>query len=160
MALALHTLISTAYPEDHLSIVTFSDYARVVSPQDLAVVDWEPVYGTNMEHAFSLAGRLLSKHRDASKQVLLVTDGEPTAHLEGEHVFFQWPPARETIRKTFREARRLAKSGVTMNVFMLEDSPGLVAFIENLTRTVGGRVFEPAGDELGDMVVREYLRRS
>lgn len=159
MALALHTLISTAYPEDHLSIVTFSDYARVVSPQDLAVVDWEPVYGTNMEHAFSLAGRLLAKHRDASKQILLVTDGEPTAHLEGEHVFFQWPPARETIRKTFREAARLAKSGVTMNVFMLEDSPGLVAFIENLTRTVGGRVFEPAGDELGDMVVREYVRR-
>lgn len=159
MALALHTLISTAYPEDHLSIVTFSDYARVVSPQDLAVVDWEPVYGTNMEHAFSLAGRLLSKHRDASKQVLLVTDGEPTAHLEGEQVFFQWPPARETIRKTFREATRLAKSGVTINVFMLEDSPGLVAFIENLTRTVGGRVFEPRGDELGDMVVREYLGR-
>ena len=160
MALALHTLISTAYPEDHLSIVTFSDYARVVKPEDLAVVDWEPVYGTNMEHAFSLAGRLLSKHRDASKQVLLVTDGEPTAHLEGEHVFFQWPPARETILRTFREATRLARSGVTMNVFMLEDSPGLVGFIEKLTKTVGGRVFEPAGDELGDMVVREYLKRS
>lgn len=158
MALALHTLISTAYPEDHLSIVTFSDYARVVSPQDLATVDWEPVYGTNMEHAFSLAGRLLAKHRDASKQVLLVTDGEPTAHLEGEHVFFQWPPARETIRKTFVEAGRLAKSGVTMNVFMLEDSPGLVAFIDRLTKMVGGRVFETAGDELGDMVVREYLK--
>ncbi|MFP5333198.1 MAG: vWA domain-containing protein, partial [Acidimicrobiia bacterium] len=140
MALALHTLISTTYPEDHLEIIGFSDYARPMSPRDLAEVDWEPVYGTNMEHAFNLAGRALAKHRDASKQVLLVTDGEPTAHLEGEYVFFNWPPVRETLEKTYREAMRLARSGVTMNIFMLEQSPGLTGFIERLARLVHGRV--------------------
>jgi uncharacterized protein with von Willebrand factor type A (vWA) domain len=158
MALALHTLIATTYPEDHLSVVGFSDYAREMRPADLAEVDWEPVYGTNMEHAFHLAGRILSKHRDASKQVLLVTDGEPTAHLVGEYVFFQWPPVRETFEHTFKEAIRLARSGVTMNIFMLEDSPGLVAFIDRLARIVNGRVFSVADEELGAMVLGDYVR--
>lgn len=158
MALALHTLISTTYPEDHLEIIGFSDYARSMTPADLAEVDWEPVYGTNMEHAFNLAGRALSRHRDASKQVLLVTDGEPTAHLEGEHVFFNWPPVRETLEKTYREAMRLSRSGVTMNIFMLERSPGLVGFIERLAKIVRGRVFSASGEEIGDLIVSDYVR--
>lgn len=159
MALALHTLITTSYPEDSIDIVGFSDYARRMSPGDLAEVDWEPVYGTNMEHAFSLAGRILAKHRDASKHVLLVTDGEPTAHLEGEYVYFNWPPVRETLEKTYKEAMRLAKSGVTMNIFMLEDTPGLVDFIDRLAKIVEGRVFASGGAELGDLIVSDYVRR-
>lgn len=157
MALALHTLISTTYPEDHLSIVGFSDYARTMSPADLAEVDWEPVYGTNMEHAFNLAGRLLAKQRDATKQVLLVTDGEPTAHLEGEQVFFHWPPVRETLERTYKEAMRLARSGAVMNIFMLEQSPGLQSFVDRLAQIVHGRVFSVSGDALGDMVVSDYV---
>ncbi|MDH4115767.1 MAG: hypothetical protein OEX04_03485 [Acidimicrobiia bacterium] len=159
MALALHTLITTTYPEDSIEIVGFSDYARRMTPADLAEVDWEPVYGTNMEHAFNLAGRILSKHRDAARQVLLVTDGEPTAHLEGEYVYFNWPPVRETLDKTYKEAMRLAKSGVTMNIFMLEDTPGLVGFIDRLAQIVGGRVFTNPGDDLGDLVVADYVTR-
>jgi uncharacterized protein with von Willebrand factor type A (vWA) domain len=159
MALALHTLITTGYPEDSIDIVGFSDYARRMSPGDLAEVDWEPVYGTNMEHAFSLAGRILSKHRDANKHVLLVTDGEPTAHLEGEYVYFNWPPVRETLEKTYKEAMRLAKSGVTMNIFMLEHTPGLVDFIDRLAKIVEGRVFTSHGEELGDLIVSDYVRR-
>jgi uncharacterized protein with von Willebrand factor type A (vWA) domain len=159
MALALHTLISTTYPEDHLSIIGFSDYARTMTPADLAEVDWEPVYGTNMEHAFSMANRILSKHRDATKQVLLVTDGEPTAHLEGEHVFFHWPPVRETLEKTYKEAMRLAKSGVTMNIFMLEESPGLAHFIDRLAKIVNGRVFSGTGEQVGDLIVADYVRK-
>lgn len=159
MALALHTLISTTFPEDTLEIVAFSDYARPMAPADLAVVDWEPVYGTNMEHAFNLAGRILSRHRDSSKQVLLVTDGEPTAHLEGDQVFFQWPPARETIDRTLREALRLARSGVTMNIFMLEQDPGLAGFIDRLAKIAHGRVFSVRSADLGDMIVRDYLTR-
>ena len=159
MALALHTLITTTYPEDSLTIVAFSDYARVMRPEELGHIDWEPVYGTNMEHAFSLAGRILSKHRDATKQVLLVTDGEPTAHLEGEHVFFQWPPAQLTLEKTYKEAMRLSQSGATVNIFMLEQDPGLVAFIDKLAKIVHGRVFSAASAELGDMIVRDYLKR-
>lgn len=159
MALALHALISGSYPEDHFEIVAFSDYARVMSPTDLGQVDWEPVYGTNMEHAFNLAGRILARHRGATKQVLLVTDGEPTAHLEGDQVFFQWPPARETIERTYKEAMRLARSGITMNIFMLESEPGLVAFIDRLARIVNGRVFATNSDSLGDMIVSDYLKR-
>jgi uncharacterized protein with von Willebrand factor type A (vWA) domain len=158
MALALHTLITTTYPEDTIEIVGFSDYARPMTPGDLAEVDWEPVYGTNMEHAFNLAGRILAKHRDASKQVLLVTDGEPTAHLEGEYVYFNWPPVRETLEKTYKEAMRLAKSGVTMNIFMLEETPGLVGFIDRLAKIVGGRVFTSTGEEIGDLIVSDYVR--
>ena len=160
MALALHSLISMQYPEDHLSIVGFSDYARVMQPTDLAAVDWEPVYGTNMEHAFNLAGRILSRHRGASKQVLLVTDGEPTAHLVGEEVFFQWPPVWETLDKTYREAMRLARSGVTMNIFMLEQEPGLLRFVDELAKLVNGRVFNLTSDaQLGEMIVRDYMKR-
>lgn len=159
MALALHALISGTYPEDSLDIVGFSDLARRMSPADLAVLDWEPVYGTNMEHAFNLAGRILADHPDASRQVLLVTDGEPTAHLmEGGMPFFQWPPAWETIEKTMKEAMRLARSGVTLNVFMLEESPGLVRFMDHLAKTVGGRVFSTPSDRVGEMVVSDYVR--
>lgn len=159
MALALHTLVSTTYPEDHLAIVGFSDYARRMTPADLAEIDWEPVYGTNMEHAFNLAGRILAKHGEASKQVLLVTDGEPTAHLEGDQVYFNWPPVKATLDKTFAEAVRLARSGVTMNIFMLENEPGLAHFVDRLARMVHGRVFSTTGDRLGDLVVSDYLRR-
>lgn len=160
MALALHALISGAYPEDSLDIVGFSDLARRMTPADLAVMDWEPVYGTNMEHAFNLAGRILADQPDASRQVLLVTDGEPTAHLmEGGMPFFQWPPAWETIEKTMKEAMRLARSGVTLNVFMLEESPGLVRFMDHLAKTVGGRVFSTPSSEVGEMIVSDYVRR-
>ncbi len=160
MALALHTLISTSFPEDDLHIVGFSDYARVLSPADLAEVDWEPVYGTNMEHAFRLAGRLLAKRRNPSRQVLLVTDGEPTAHLEGEQVFFNWPPVRRTLERTYAEAMRLARSGATVNIFMLEDEPGLTAFVDRLARIVEGRVFVGSGREVGDLIVTDYVRRA
>lgn len=158
MALALHTLISTMYPEDRLSIVGFSDYAREMSPADLAQVDWEPVYGTNMEHAFDLAGRLLARQGGVARQVLLVTDGEPTAHLEGSEVYFQWPPARRTLDKTYKAAMRLARGGATLNVFMLEESPGLTAFVDRLARIVKGRVFAVAEGDVGAVVLADYVR--
>jgi uncharacterized protein with von Willebrand factor type A (vWA) domain len=158
MAFALHSLITSRFPEDRLHIVGFSDYARVIKPKDLTAVTWEPVYGTNYEHAFLLAGRLLAKEPSASKQILLVTDGEPTAHLVGDQVFFNWPPVPETIRRTMREALRLSRSGVTMNIFMLEDEPGLTAFIDRLARQVQGRVFSVADQDLGAHVVRDYVR--
>jgi uncharacterized protein with von Willebrand factor type A (vWA) domain len=159
MALALHSLIASRYPEDHLSIVGFSDYARELQAHELAKAGWEHVYGTNMQHAFNLAGRILAKHPAATKQVLLVTDGEPTAHLVGEQVFFHWPPVRETLEKTYKEAMRLAKAGVTMNIFMLEDSPALFSFVDRLAKVIQGRVFAVSGDDLDELVVRDYLDR-
>jgi len=159
MALALHALIEGRYPHDTLYLIGFSDYARRLQPEDLAASGWERVYGTNMQHAFNMAGRLLQQHPRATKQIIMVTDGEPTAHLEGEEVFFSWPPVPETIQKTLREAMRLAKAGVTLNVFMLEDTPGLQRFMERLARLTNGRVFQSKGEGLGEFVVRDYVAR-
>jgi uncharacterized protein with von Willebrand factor type A (vWA) domain len=162
MALALHALIEGRYPHDSLYLVGFSDYARQMQPEDLAAAGFERVYGTNMQHAFNLAGRLLSQHPRATKQVIMVTDGEPTAHLlENGMAEFNWPPVPETIDKTLTEAMRLARAGVTINVFMLEDSGGLIRFMERLARLTNGRVFQTAGsgDALGEFVIRDYVNR-
>jgi len=160
MALALHALIEGRYPHDKLYLIGFSDFARRMQPEDLAGSGWERVYGTNMQHAFNLAGRLLSQHPRAAKQVIMVTDGEPTAHLQGGQAIFNWPPIPATIQKTLTEAMRLARAGVTINVFMLENTPGLQRFMERLARLTGGRVFQTAGDGLGDFVIRDYVRRA
>jgi uncharacterized protein with von Willebrand factor type A (vWA) domain len=160
MALALHALIDGRYPHDTLYLIGFSDFARKMEPQDLTSAGWERVYGTNMQHAFNLAGRLLARHPRATRQVIMVTDGEPTAHLRPDgDVFFNWPPVPETIQKTLSEAMRLAKGGVTLNVFMLEESPGLARFMEKLARLTSGRVFLMADEALGDFVVRDYVAR-
>jgi uncharacterized protein with von Willebrand factor type A (vWA) domain len=112
-----------------------------------------------MQHAFLLAGRLLAQHPRAARQVIMVTDGEPTAHLEGDHASFAWPPEPETIRRTLAEALRLSRSGVTLNVFMLEDSDGLARFMERLARMTSGRVFLMDDERLGDFVVRDFVSR-
>lgn len=159
MALALHALIEGRYPRDRLYMIGFSDYARPMQPQDLTAAGWERVYGTNMHHAFNLAGRLLSQHPRATRQVIMVTDGEPTAHLEGDEAFFSWPPVPKTIQLTLAEAMRLARAGVTLNVFMLEDSPGLIRFMERLAELTAGRVFLMDDREIGDFIVRDYVAR-
>jgi uncharacterized protein with von Willebrand factor type A (vWA) domain len=159
MALALHALIEGRYPHDRLYLVGFSDYARQMQPSDLTAAGWERVYGTNMHHAFNLAGRLLAQHPRAARQVIMVTDGEPTAHLEGERAFFSWPPVLKTIDLTLAEAIRLARAGVTLNIFMLEESAGLIRFMERLARLTSGRVFLMDDRELGAFVVRDYVAR-
>ena len=159
MALALHALIEGRYPHDTLYLIGFSDYARQLQPEDLTAPGFERVYGTNMQHAFLLAGRLLAQHPRAARQVIMVTDGEPTAHLEGDQAFFAWPPVRETIQLTLAEAVRLSKAGVMLNVFMLEESEGLISFMERLARITSGRVFLMDDERLGDFVVRDYVKR-
>jgi uncharacterized protein with von Willebrand factor type A (vWA) domain len=159
MALALHALIEGRYPHDTLYLIGFSDYARQMEPQDLTASGWERVYGTNMHHAFNLAGRLLAQHPRAARQVIMVTDGEPTAHLDGDEVFFSWPPVPETIRLTLAEAMKLSRLGVTLNVFMLEDAPGLASFMERLARLTAGRVFLMSAESAGDFVLRDYVSR-
>ncbi len=158
MALALYALIQGKYPQDSLYLVGFSDYARRMQPADLGATGFERVYGTNMQHAFLLARRLLADDPRPTKQVIMVTDGEPTAHLDGDVAYFNWPPMRETITKTLREAVRLARSGISINVFLLEDDPGLVAFADRLARLANGQVFQVGGDELGRFIVRDYVR--
>jgi uncharacterized protein with von Willebrand factor type A (vWA) domain len=157
VALALHSLISSKFPEDRFYVVGFSDYARRLQPRDLLQTGWERVYGTNMQHAFMLARRLLGAHPGAEQQVIMVTDGEPTAHLEGDQPWFAWPPDPKTLRLTLAEAARLARTGATLNVFLLDHDPGAARFVEQMVRSYGGRIFYPDLADLGSLVVRDFL---
>ncbi len=158
-ALALHSLVSTKYPQDAIEIIGFSDYAQVLSPEKLAGLDAQRVQGTNLQHALMLAGRHLGKHPDSEPVVLVVTDGEPTAHLtRSGYAEFCWPPLPETLELTMAEVERVTRRGATINVFMLDDEPRLVDFVEHLAARNGGRVFAPDPSRLGEYVVSDYLR--
>jgi uncharacterized protein with von Willebrand factor type A (vWA) domain len=158
-ALALHSLVTTKYPQDAIEIIGFSDYAQVLQIEQLAGLDAQRVQGTNLQHALVLAGRHLGKHPDAEPVVLVVTDGEPTAHLSRDgYAEFCWPPLPETLELTMAEVERVTRRGATINVFMLDDDPRLVAFIDHLAARNGGRVFSPDPSRLGEYVVSDYLR--
>jgi uncharacterized protein with von Willebrand factor type A (vWA) domain len=158
-ALALHALVTTKYPQDAIEIIGFSDYARVMTPTMLVEHDWDRVQGTNLQHGLMLARRHLDKHRGAEPVILVITDGEPTAHLARDgFADFAWPPTPATIAATLAEVERCTRHGATINVFMLDDDPRLVAFMQEVGRRNGGRVFLPKPGALGEYVVADYLR--
>jgi uncharacterized protein with von Willebrand factor type A (vWA) domain len=158
-SLALHSLVTTQFPQDAIEIIGFSDYAQVLKAEQLAGLDPQRVQGTNLQHALMLAGRFLGKHPQAEPVVLVVTDGEPTAHLTRDgYADFCWPPMPETLELTMAEVERVTRRGATINVFMLDDEPRLVAFVEHLAERNGGRVFAADPDRLGEYVVSDYLR--
>lgn len=158
-ALALHSLITSKYPQDAVQIIGFSDYAHVMTPADLISHEWERIQGTNLQHGLMLARRFLDQHRDAEPVILVVTDGEPTAHLTSQgYSDFQWPPTPETIAATVAEVARCTRRGATINVFMLDDEPALVDFMNEVGRRNGGRVFLPKPGKLGEYVVADYLK--
>ena len=158
-ALALHSLVTTQFPQDAIEVIGFSDMAQVLRPEQLARLDAQRVQGTNLQHALMLAGRFLGRHPDAEPVVLVVTDGEPTAHLtRGGWAEFCWPPLPETLELTMAEVERITRRGATINVFMLDDEPRLVEFVESIAARNGGRVFSPDPARLGEYVVSDYLR--
>ena len=158
-ALALHSLVTTQFPQDAIEVIGFSDYAQVLQPQQLAGLDPQRVQGTNLQHALMLAGRFLGKHPQSEPVVLVVTDGEPTAHLTRDGwADFCWPPMAETLELTMAEVERVTRRGATINVFMLDDDPRLVSFVEHLAERNGGRVFTADPAHLGAYVVSDYLR--
>jgi uncharacterized protein with von Willebrand factor type A (vWA) domain len=158
-ALALHSLVTSKHPQDAIYVIGFSNYAREVSPVELAGLDYEMVQGTNLQHALMIAGRRLAQHPDAEPIVLVVTDGEPTAHLLRDGTpWFAWPPLAETLELTLAEVDRLTRRGATVNVFMLDDDPRLVDFVQLLARRNGGRGFSPSAQRLGEYVVSDYLQ--
>jgi uncharacterized protein with von Willebrand factor type A (vWA) domain len=143
-----------------VQIIGFSAYARVLQPAQLAGLEADMVQGTNLQHALMLAGRFLDKHPDAEPVVLVVTDGEPTAHLLPDgRPYFAWPPERETITATVAEVDRMTRRGAPLNVFLLDDDPSLEAFVQEVARRNGGRVLRPSAERLGEYVVSDYLRR-
>jgi uncharacterized protein with von Willebrand factor type A (vWA) domain len=158
-ALALHSLVTTRYPQDAIEVIGFSRYARVLKPAELPSLTWDMVQGTNLQHALMLASRHLAKHPDAEPVVMVVTDGEPTAHLLADgSAWFDWPTHPETTAATTAEVERVTRRGATINVFMLDDEPGLVRFVESMAARNGGRVFSPDAERLGDYVVSDYIR--
>ncbi|HJR37533.1 MAG TPA: hypothetical protein VJ819_04045 [Nocardioidaceae bacterium] len=158
-ALALSHLVATRFRQDALQVIGFDLSARRLSPVQLADVEPEWVQGTNLQHALMIAGRHLRRHPDAEPVVLVVTDGEPTAHLLHDgSPYFSWPTTRETLHATVGQVDELARYGATLNVFMLGQDPGLARFVDAVARRAAGRVFTPDVSRLGEYVVADYLR--
>jgi uncharacterized protein with von Willebrand factor type A (vWA) domain len=158
-ALALHALVRSRYPQDSLQVIGFSNYARELRETDLAGLGWDMVQGTNLHHALVLAGRYLDRRPEHDPVVLIVTDGEPTAHLrrDGQY-WFDWPPAPETLELTLAEVDKMTRRGAALNVFMLADDERLTAFVDEVARRNGGRVLRAQPDRLGEYVVKDFLR--
>lgn len=158
IALALDSLIRSKYPRDTLRIVGFSQIAQELRSIDLPTLSWnEYQVGTNMQHGFQMAREMLAKERATNKQIIIITDGEPTAHIEGGMPFFSWPPTPETWNATLREVLRCTRDGIKINTFMLERSAYLMRFVNDLSKINGGRVFYASPDHLGEYVLVDYV---
>ncbi|MGQ0482769.1 MAG: vWA domain-containing protein [Pseudonocardia sp.] len=159
-ALALHQLVSTRFRGDALELVTFGRHARQVELAELVGLEGAWEQGTNLHHALLLAGRHLRRHPDATPVVLVVTDGEPTAHLEQDgEAYFDYPPSPETVRATLAEVDQLSRLHASVTIFRLGDDPRLARFVDLVARRCGGRVVAPTLDGLGAEVVADYLGR-
>jgi uncharacterized protein with von Willebrand factor type A (vWA) domain len=157
VAMALHSLISSQYPRDYLGLIGFGETARVLNPEQLPEVSWDYAYGTNMHHAFTLARQLLAR-QSGTKQIIMITDGEPTAHIMSNgQVFFNYPPVYETVEATLREALRCTRENIRINTFMLDADHGLRSFVEKLTSINRGRAFFTNNETLGDYVLVDFI---
>jgi uncharacterized protein with von Willebrand factor type A (vWA) domain len=158
-ALALHALVRSRFPQDSIQVIGFSNYARELRETDLAGLGWDMVQGTNLHHALVLAGRYLDRRPEHDPVVLIVTDGEPTAHLRRDgRSWFDWPPAPETIQLTLAEVDKMTRRHASLNVFMLAEDERLTDFVNEVARRNGGRVLHAVPERLGEFVVRDFLR--
>jgi uncharacterized protein with von Willebrand factor type A (vWA) domain len=158
VALALSALIRGQFPRDALYIVGFSLYAREFTAAQLPTLSWsEWNMGTNMQAGFMLSRKLLARHTGGNKQILMVTDGEPTAHMEGDEADFSYPPTRRTVEETLKEVQRCTREHITINTFMLERSSWLMSFVEQMTQINRGRAFYATPDRLGEYLVVDYV---
>ncbi|MDZ4278649.1 MAG: VWA domain-containing protein [Dehalococcoidia bacterium] len=159
VALALNNLIRTQFTRDSLYIIGFSAYARELKAEELPYVRWdESVLGTNMHHAFMLAEQLLAKHKAGTRQIIMISDGEPTAHLERGRSYFAYPPSPITIRETLKEVKRCTKKDITINTFMLDRNYYLKEFVNQVAKINKGRVFYTTPDKLGQYILVDYVQ--
>ena len=157
-ALALHALLRSRFPQDAVQVVGFSNYARELRETELAGLGWDMVQGTNLHHALMLAGRHIDRHPEHEPVVLIVTDGEPTAHLQRDgRSWFDWPPSPETVELTLAEVDKMTRRHAALNIFMLADDARLSAFVDNVARRNGGRVLQAGPEHLGEYVIRDFL---
>jgi uncharacterized protein with von Willebrand factor type A (vWA) domain len=160
VAVALDTLIRTQFPHDDLAVIGFAYYARELRPEALAALTWHGYeYGTNLQHGLMLARGILARHRGGDRQIVVITDGEPTAHFENGQVEFSYPPTRRTIQETLREVQRCTKEGITINTFMLERSRALAEFVAHITKMNRGRAFYATPERLGEYVLVDFVSR-
>ncbi len=158
VALALNNLISSQFARDSLYIVGFSAYARELKADQLPYVRWdESVLGTNMHHALMIAQKLLAKHTQGTRQIIMISDGEPTAHLERGRSYFAYPPSPITIRETLKEVKRCTQKNITINTFMLDRNYYLKEFVNQVARINKGRVFYTTPDKLGEYILVDYV---
>ena len=157
VAMALHSLITSQFPRDYMGLVGFSETAHILTAAQLPEVSWDFAYGTNMQHGFLLARQLLAK-QTGTKQIIMITDGEPTAHITPRgDVFFNYPPVQETVEATLREVVRCTRENIRINTFMLDADRSLKSFIEKLTSINRGRAFFTNHDNLGDYVLVDFI---
>jgi uncharacterized protein with von Willebrand factor type A (vWA) domain len=160
VALALNNLISSQYQRDSLYIIGFSAYARELKADQLPYVRWdESVLGTNMHHALMIAQNLLAKHTQGTRQIIMISDGEPTAHLEKGRSYFAYPPSPITIRETLKEVKRCTQKNITINTFMLDRNYYLKEFVNQVARINKGRVFYTTPDKLGEYILVDYVQQ-
>ena len=160
VTLALDSLIRSTFPKDDLYIIGFSAYATQLKPVDLPRLTWnEYVYGTNMQHAFQVARTLLARSRGKNKQILLITDGEPTAHFEEGNPTprFSYPPTKRTFEETLKEVVRCTRESITINTFMLARGHYLVDFVNQMSKLNSGRAFYVEPEKLGEFVLIDYV---
>ena len=159
VAMALHALISSQFPRDFLGLVGFSEVARELKAEQLPEVSWDFVYGTNMQHAFVLSRRMLAR-QTGTKQIIMITDGEPTAHIQANgEPFFSYPPVQETVDATLAEVMRCTRDGIRINTFMLDATGYLKAFVEKLTQLNRGRAFFTTPETLGSFVLVDFIEQ-
>ena len=158
VAVAMDSLIKTRYPKDILHVVTFSRRAREIKGKDLLFTSsTRREQGTNYQDALRLARKLLAVQNCNNKEIILVSDGEPTAHLERDQVYFQYPPSLRTLQMTMREVRACTAQRIVINTFMFDDSPFFTSFITHMARLNNGRVFFSDPDHLGKYILMDYL---
>lgn len=158
MAMALHALISGRFPTDYLAVVGFSRYAREISLAELPEVSWDYDWGTNIQHGLTLARRLLARQR-GTRQIVMVTDGEPTAYWpEGAPApVFAYPPTQETVDATLVEVARCGREGIRVNTFALDATGHLRRFVEQMAKLNRGKAFFTSPSDLGDYVLLDFL---
>ncbi|MBI2876255.1 MAG: hypothetical protein HYY20_05180 [Candidatus Tectomicrobia bacterium] len=158
VALALHHLIKGQFPKDHLFVIGFYSTARELSLEELPFVQLcAGTYGTNMQAGLRVSSRLLARERSLNKQIIMITDGEPTAHYEDGQLFFQYPPGEKTLLETLREVERCTREGVTINTFMLSSDYYLAEFVNKITQINKGRAFYTTPEELGKYLLIDYI---
>jgi uncharacterized protein with von Willebrand factor type A (vWA) domain len=157
VAIALDSLIRSKYPRDNFWVLGFAGMAEKIERDQLPFITYSGGSGTNMQHAFATARHLLSPFKDCTKQILMITDGEPTAHIENGTPFFSYPPTYRTIQETLREVRRCTQEGITINTFILESSPYLMDFINRMTQINRGRALYTSPDDLGQYILVDYM---